>query len=574
MRTVIRRLLLATAAALAAVALYLVFTLPPRAIALDGDIPDHVVFGAYHVHSSRSDGTDPVASIAAAARAAGLSFVVVTDHGDGTRAPDRPAYVDDVLVIDAVEIGTAGGHLVALGLRGASPYPLGGPAGDVLEDVHRLGGAAIVAHPDSPEPTQRWPRGGGRGGAAGSQAYDGLEWLNADSQWRDEGSLPLVAAGLRSLFRPAESVVTVFSRPEQTLQRWDQATRTRAVVGLAAADAHGGISVERGAGGEARRTTLLRIPSYGAMFRAMAQAVVLDGPLTGEALVDAARVEDALRAGATFSVIRALAEPATVEFTAAGPDGVEVSMGGRLDAGRVSFRASVPQAPGVTLELWHQGRALAAGQGRLEHTAEAALGAYRVEVRFPGADVPWIVSNPIYVRAPLAAGRPESAAPAPPAGEVVPLPADDRWVIERDPTSTGLVTLDDGDILFDVELGGGPPSGQYVALVAPVQGNAGYDRIQFTISAESPMRVSLQLRLPGGRDGLRWRRSVYVGTAPRDVVVRLEDLEPVGGTTSQQPVVARIQSVLFVVDTVNTLPGTAGRLRISNVGLGLGNVEG
>ena len=38
----------------------------------------------------------------------------------------------------------------------AAPYPLGGEPRDVVDDVRRLGGFGIVAHPDSPKPELRW----------------------------------------------------------------------------------------------------------------------------------------------------------------------------------------------------------------------------------------------------------------------------------------------------------------------------------------------------------------------------------------------------------------------------------
>src|SRR5580765_1121732 len=108
------------------------------------------VRGVIHVHTRRSDGTGSVEEVTRATAAAGLQFVIVTDHGDGTRTPDLPDYRDGVLYIDAVEISTTNGHLVALGLPKA-PYPLAGDGRDVLEDVHRLGGIAIAAHPESPK---------------------------------------------------------------------------------------------------------------------------------------------------------------------------------------------------------------------------------------------------------------------------------------------------------------------------------------------------------------------------------------------------------------------------------------
>jgi hypothetical protein len=255
-RALLRRLIVAAVALGAAAALYLFFTLPPRALTLDGATPSNVAFGAYHVHSVRSDGTGTITQIAQAAADAGLSFVIVTDHGDATRPPEPPSYLHGVLVIDGVELNTEGGHLVALGLNDASPYPLAGKPADVIEDVHRQGGWVVVAHPDSARPGLRW--------RAGQTEQDAVEWLNADSEWRDNSSAEVVGAGIRSLIRPAESVVSLFDRPVQSLARWDRLTRSREVVGLAAADAHGGIPRR----GDREGRAWLRLPGYAGAMRA------------------------------------------------------------------------------------------------------------------------------------------------------------------------------------------------------------------------------------------------------------------------------------------------------------------
>jgi hypothetical protein len=118
MRRILILIALATAVLMAAVAVFVLATLPPRALqsAGAGDRSTLAV-GAWHVHSSRSDGSGTVEEIAAAAAGAGLDFVILTDHGDGTRVPDPPRYLHDVLIIDAVEINTDSGHLVALDLQ-------------------------------------------------------------------------------------------------------------------------------------------------------------------------------------------------------------------------------------------------------------------------------------------------------------------------------------------------------------------------------------------------------------------------------------------------------------------------
>ena len=65
-----------------------------------------------------------------------------------------PRVVDGVLLIDAVEISTDDGHYVALDLPQA-PYPLAGEGRAVAEDVRRLGGIGLLAHPDSPRAIAR-----------------------------------------------------------------------------------------------------------------------------------------------------------------------------------------------------------------------------------------------------------------------------------------------------------------------------------------------------------------------------------------------------------------------------------
>src|SRR5574341_1149335 len=106
-----KALLIATAF-VAVVGSLVVFSLPPKRVALSTSTPGSATTaaGVFHVHTSRSDGTGTPDEIAAAAAHAGLQFVIFTDHGNGTRAPDRPQYRHGVLCLDAVEISTAEGH--------------------------------------------------------------------------------------------------------------------------------------------------------------------------------------------------------------------------------------------------------------------------------------------------------------------------------------------------------------------------------------------------------------------------------------------------------------------------------
>jgi hypothetical protein len=181
----------------------------------------------------------------------------MTDHGDAFRRPAAPRYIGGVLCIEGVEISTAGGHYAALGMS-APPYPLGGEARDVVEDVARLGGFGVAAHPDSAKQELRWDEW--------DAPFDAMEWFNADSQWRDEVRWRLLPAILQYPLRPSASVASLFDRPVGLLRRWDDLGARRHGVGLAAADAH----ARMGLGGKADpydESVYVKLPSYEAMFR-------------------------------------------------------------------------------------------------------------------------------------------------------------------------------------------------------------------------------------------------------------------------------------------------------------------
>ena len=101
-----------------------------------------------HVHSFFSkDATGSPESLIAAAMAKGLSGIAITDH-DTCEAheylKDHPAPAG-FLVVPGVEVSTAEGHLLCLGLT--LPFLKGTPAAKVMEAVKSGGGLAIPAHP-------------------------------------------------------------------------------------------------------------------------------------------------------------------------------------------------------------------------------------------------------------------------------------------------------------------------------------------------------------------------------------------------------------------------------------------
>ena len=509
---------MAAAGLLAAAVLFLLVTLPATPVRLpldhiDASLRARTVAGAYHIHTNRSDGAADKSEVAAAAARAGLQFAIFTEHGDGTRGFDPPVYLHGVLCIDGVEISTNGGHYVALGLR-PNAYPLGGEASTVVEDVARLGGFGIAAHPYHPKQELAW--------TDWNAPIDGIEWINADSEWRDEGNGALARVAVAYFVRPGPALASIFDRPSATLDRWDALSKRRRVVALAAADAHGGAR-SRAADEIAPRAGLG--PSYDASFGSLSNRVLLERPFNGDAAHDTRLLMEAIRRGDVYTVVDAIS-----------PD-VVLGIGSRTMSWTSS--SELPSTP----ESFDDGE-----RQRLEVHAERAPG---------NPPVPWILTNwqgPVPVQA---------LSPVPALSDAVPFALTSAWRIESDPESSGRVSGTETLVSVEYRLAGGERRSQFVGAAADLEVDAPFDTIAFRGRAATPMRVSVQLRFRP--DDRRWMKSVYLAPEERDVTIRLDDLAPAEKGNAPIPPVGTARSLLLVVDLVNALPGARGSFSVSDL---------
>ncbi len=331
--------------------------------------------GAFHVHTTRSDGRGTVEEVAAAAKAAGLHFVVLTDHNDFT--PREPAFVDGVLMVPGVEISTAHGHLVAFGMRrpleGVRPWMDGGEAEAAVE---RAGGVSVLAHPVQERNPWRHPEAARRA--------DGFELYSADTFFRDALRHPfsrLLPAVGASFGQPVHGVMLlVESRPEPTA-RLLELTREQPRVALCSHDAHG-------------------LPRYEDVFRAM--AVYLPPPEGGppqelpeEPRAAAERVVKELASGRAVCAFRALGEPEGFALEGLDAERREARVGDVL-----TVRLPPYSGDSVRVEVRGAGRPRTDG-GSVE-LVEAGAVQVEVWVRAPGRFFgsewrPWIVPSPVRV---------------------------------------------------------------------------------------------------------------------------------------------------------------------------------
>ncbi len=488
--------------------------------------------------------------MARAAASAKLGFIVLTDHGDGTRPPLPPVYRFGVLVIDGVEISTTDGHYAAVGLA-RSPYPLAGEGRDVAEDVRRLGGFGVAAHGESPRSDGQW--------RDWDAPIDGLEWLNLDAGWREAPAFTIARGLLTYWLRPPETLASMVARPGATLDRLDRlAARQRTVV-LASADAHGHA-----------------LASYEACFRTLSTRVELAQPLTGDAVADAGEIVRALASGRHYTAVDALAAAPAFEFiahqgrTSAG-EGEVVSAGAP-----VTFESRVVSPPGAVSSLLRDGLVVHHTERtswRFETDGRAAV--YRVEVSLAAAGahrspLPWIVSNPIYV-----VGDDRLAPPSALSGAAVREAARSAmavrpplaWQAEHDGTS--LVTVDriEPGVRLRYALGPGAPTNQYAAAAASVPPDlARFRSIQLTARADRPLRVSVQLRadrLPGAPS---WQRSLYLDPSERTRSIPFDDMRPVRRADAARVPLSSIDSLLILVGLMNSSPASSAEVDVTEFG--------
>lgn len=556
------------AAAIATVLLLLVWVMLPPASEPTAPPPASTLRGAFHIHSNRSDGSGTVDEIAAAAARAGLQFIIVTDHGDDTRPHDPPSYRSGVLTIDGVELNTTAGHFAAFGLP-QSPYPIAGTADDVIEDVHRLGGFGVAAHPGSPRPSLSW--------RAWDAPIDGIEWINSDSEWRDEGRLPIARALLTYFVRAPESMATLLDRSDDVFANWDRLAAQRKIVGLAGADAHARLGFRQRTDPDVAAVHV-RIPSYEATFRTFSNHVEIDAPMTKQAAVDARILLRSIEAGRVYTVIDAIASPGNLVFTATSGQR-SVQMGESIPvAGDVLLHAVVAGPRGTTLVLLRNGqRVHEVTDGPLDMNGGTDPGVYRIEAytaNGPGNPrVPWIVSNPIYAGialttpGPTAAPDPLSRIPARTSEAAAEKGAKDTSVVRVTEVDAGDRTYaGDPGLNWSFALAPGAAAGQFAAVAIPVsEGLPAFDRVRFRVSAAAPMRAWVQLRAPVGQTE-RWGRTFYADAGTRIVDLPLRTFAPIGVTSSPRAPLARVNSLLFVVDTLNTLPGSKGNVVLSEIG--------
>jgi hypothetical protein len=342
-----------------------------------------------HVHTTYSDGTATVAEVIAAARAAGVDLVLLTDHDSlDARRDGWEGRHDGVFVLVGTEVSPKHGHYLAFGVDREIPHA-GRSALEIAEDVRRAGGLGFAAHPFSqggrmlaPALARRIVLPHGWPALEDPQGCDGIELCSLTTDAAEGWRTP--AQALRWLRQPETAIAS--GPPAHHLQRWDALSARRRVPAIGGLDGHQpGIRVH----GRVRSPLPHR-----RTFELLRTHLLCERPLSGDADADWGTVLAALRAGAAWLACPYVAPAVGARLWVEREDGPIVPMGSEAPAGDAVLRVSLPQA--ADLRVVCDGATLYRAHRRTLELEIVGRGVYRVEARMDGRL--WLLSNPVHLR--------------------------------------------------------------------------------------------------------------------------------------------------------------------------------
>lgn len=244
--------------------------------------------GAIHIHSKFSDGTGDVKTICRAAKAAGLDWIIITDHNN---MDVQEGFIDGICVIKGEEISSENNHYIAFGLHKIVSSDL--QPQKFVAEVRKQGGFGFAAHPDESESRKnssspiKW--------LDKNIKPDGVEIWNWFSEWADNYSD-------KNIFEQAYAYLfkhKLVTRPNpETLIWWDELNNEteNVIPAIGGVDAH------------ALRIKRYMIPvtifPYETMFKTITNIVSLNTDLSNDFETAKKQILTAIREGRNLIVNR------------------------------------------------------------------------------------------------------------------------------------------------------------------------------------------------------------------------------------------------------------------------------
>ncbi len=373
--------------------------------------------GILHSHSKLShDSEVPFEEILRAMKTAKLDFICMSDHCVDGRADfdvQWHGFHDGKLFIPGFEMKQG---MMAFGVSHGIVLSNNTGAATLARQIVENGGVLFYAHPEE-------PRDWGRSELTGMEIYN----LHTDFKRRKGGLGALLPELILNHRRYPEHLYhSLFNRPTEFLERWDDLNRTRHITGIAANDCHQNVGfrifyttndqirIEDTSPRTLKEiklnwfTRLLARACFGQLepgrklFHAQLDpyersARFVNTHVFARELSEVA-ILDALRAGRVFIGFDMIADSSNFRWSASDKSGSAV-MGESLALSRETLLHATSPLP-CRFTIVQDGRAVHRVEGRALEWSPPGPGKYRVEAELKILDewVPWVYANPIQLQ--------------------------------------------------------------------------------------------------------------------------------------------------------------------------------
>jgi hypothetical protein len=315
--------------------------------------------------------------------AQGLDFVVITEHTADffdTASLTLNGKIGGTLFVGGNEVNTVSDRFL---LIPGSPEAFARRMSESMDFVSRFQKQGKLAFVTYPETFKSW-----------DSSYDGIEVFNLNTsatQWN--GAWFLLQAFWTYRSQPELTIASFLSRPDANLRGYDEAARRRRVTLAAGSDAHSNIGFHLFGDDTGNKILDLKLDNYRTVFRIVRTHILVkkDTALTTASLLDA------LREGHSYIGFDVLSST----------EGFFFSAGDSIMGDETPLTAQAPIKVKVPLParivLFKDGQNIHESHGAEMTFTPVERGTYRVEVFLdvlgaPFDRMPWILSNPIYVR--------------------------------------------------------------------------------------------------------------------------------------------------------------------------------
>ncbi len=345
--------------------------------------------GIIHVHTAiGGHSTGSFDELIDGAAKNNLNFVVMTEHTTDlydTSALTLKGKIGNTLFVAGQEVETASDRFLLLdGSADAGKMNRVAPV-DFLKQIHAQNKLAFITYP---EKHKDW-----------TENFDGVEVFSLHTNAKRMPVFFVLFDALWSYYSYPELVLAkYFYRPDENLRKFDEVTQTRKSTLIAGTDAHSNIGFHLLGDDAGNKIINLKIDRYETIFRAMRNHVLIekDKPLTQETLLQT------LKNGHAFVGLDILSDTSGFSFAAENVRetkwmGDEIAL-----AENTNLKINAPQT--ARFLIFKNGEKIHEETNTAQITFPVKeKGTYRTEVYLdslgaPFDKMPWIMSNPIYVK--------------------------------------------------------------------------------------------------------------------------------------------------------------------------------